>query len=80
MDEELGGGQEEVDGEEGEDAAYERGSAQEGAPLAAPRLAEAQEGGEQAVRLELGDNPVGLDPRGVQPEGGQQGADEEPNT
>ena len=76
MHEELGGGQEQVDGEQGEDAADERGAAQEGAPLPAPRLAEAQEGGQQAVRLELGDDFVRLDARGVQAEGGERRADE----
>ena len=76
VDQQLGGRQEQVDSEQGKYAANERGATQQGAPLAAPRLTEAEKGSEQAVRLVLAHYPVSLDPRGVQPESGQRTADE----
>ena len=77
MDEELGGGEEEVDGEEAVELPHHVDRAEYDGPPAPANLAEAQEGGEGVVAQPGRHHPVGLDLAHVQPEQGEDEVDED---
>ena len=79
VDEELRRGQEQVDRQQREDPADQRGGAHHGPPLPGPGLREAEEGGEQTLRVVHRHDPVRPDLGRIQPEPSQSSAHYKPN-
>jgi len=79
MNNELGGRQEEIDSDEREDPADYSESAKECYPLLLTSLAEPDEGSEEVVGLELGDDSVSANVESIHAKGSENTADDKTN-